>query len=311
MFYNNPNTAKAYGDFGPIGSGRPGFDRPGSDRLGPGGFSVSQSIPINARNSGSVGLMGPARPSCFDALAAVGAENENAVAPVVLKKWALENNFKIGGFQPWNSKSAHTALLTKAATMDSRRPAWTAVEHEQYEKVRIKLRQIFPKSDPASFSKADWCGHRYEMLQWRNKLADKKFEEARQAAQRTALEAPLKDTTRYCNTNISAVLGVPTIWCETWMFKPTFARWPCTHECLWEGDLRAERFGRFLPLPREAVDAEIYWKQLPLVGTYGFDEVYHVPTLEDTYFGTEEIYTEDFMTLLNMAVIEAVFSLET
>ncbi|KAF2197609.1 hypothetical protein GQ43DRAFT_339981, partial [Delitschia confertaspora ATCC 74209] len=172
-------------------------------------------------------------------------------------------------------------------------------EHDEYRVIRNSMQRLFPKSEVAKWTQAQYLKHKQEMLEDKKKYAEfvlkqKEYEKKLDLSLTQPFEGKTFDEN---NGNRGAVLGEQTIWCVNWRDgKEEVAPWPSAAEMKWEGDDRAKTFcRRYLPIPRERGTPYINWQHLIKLEPYPFDEVRKVPTLEDTHLPVDEIMHEDFL----------------
>lgn len=158
----------------------------------------------------------------------------------------------------------------------------------------------------------------YERRRLQRKLENKPLESrAKQTIKETAgtsTKAFMKadETQGIPRGNLSAVLGLETMWVRDWK-NGRFAgtQWPSQEEYNWEGDCRRfggkhndEDFGRCLPLVRQW-DPTIAWSYRARLPESELDAVARVPTEEDLWYKHEEITSETALHLLGKDILEA------
>ncbi|KAF2190894.1 hypothetical protein K469DRAFT_736593 [Zopfia rhizophila CBS 207.26] len=190
-------------------------------------------------------------------------------------------------------------------------------EHNQYLLIRNSMRRLFPLSDVARWTYAEYIQHRKDILKdEQDRLAAKLAQKEKEA---TLNLQPIMPAFRdkkipefygplLYGASRGAVLCEPTIWCQGWeQGKEEIAPWPTWQEMKWEGDDRAKtHVGRFLPLPREPGPEGLHWQQLSRLPQYPFDEVARIPTLEDTHLPVDEVDFEAGAELIGMALLKTV-----
>jgi hypothetical protein len=87
--------------------------------------------------------------------------------------------------------------------------------------------------------------------------------------------------------------------------------WPGSMEMAWEGDQRVAsengRYGRFPGLPRIYSDNEgVVFHNRPYVRPWDFDQVWHVPQMDDIIAPIDEIEEEVIPALLNQELLDAI-----
>lgn len=165
---------------------------------------------------------------------------------------------------------------------------------ERFHTIMLSLRYMFPHSEVGGWELADWLEHRQELVEATGRHLGRavalKQELVRLESQGLP---PLRQAFdgKIFPQNLGSVLAMPTIWCFAWRVPWKIgAPWPSRVEMRWEGDDRARtRNGRFLPLPREPGNESVVWSHLPMVKSFELDQVWRVPTLEDTHLPVDEI----------------------